>query len=70
MIALIGIAFVFNKGVGVVSFLAIRECFSMTYTRRGDSAALASMFFVVAGSILAAVDRLVRPYAIFIPCAF
>lgn len=52
MVALIGIAFVFNKGgvlvlFGLASFLAMREFFSMTYTRRGDHAALALCFFVV-----------------------
>jgi phosphatidate cytidylyltransferase len=50
MVVVLGLAFVFGK-VGVVvlfwfvSFLALREFVSLTYTRRGDHWALAAVFF-------------------------
>jgi phosphatidate cytidylyltransferase len=50
MVILLGIAFAFGKGGVValfafVSFLALREFVSLTYTRRGDHWALALAFF-------------------------
>jgi phosphatidate cytidylyltransferase len=52
MVLVIGFAFVFGKaGVIVlflfVSFFALREFMSLTYTRRGDHDALATSFFIV-----------------------
>ncbi len=52
MVLVIGLAFVFGKaGVIVlflfVSFFALREFMSLTYTRRGDHDALATSFFIV-----------------------
>ena len=52
MVLTIGLAFLFGKaGVIVlflfVSFFALREFMSLTYTRRGDHDALATSFFVV-----------------------
>jgi phosphatidate cytidylyltransferase len=52
MVLTIGLAFLFGKaGVIVlflfVSFFALREFMSLTYTRRGDHDALASSFFIV-----------------------
>jgi phosphatidate cytidylyltransferase len=52
MIALIGLAFVFDKsGVivlfGFASFAALREFLTLTSTRRGDHLALAAAFFIV-----------------------
>lgn len=52
MVLTIGVAFLFGKaGVIVlflfVSFFALREFMSLTYTRRGDHDALATSFFVV-----------------------
>ncbi|KTT27275.1 phosphatidate cytidylyltransferase [Pseudacidovorax intermedius] len=51
MVAVIGIAFAFGKlGVIVlfylVSFYALREFLSLTYTRRGDHLAMAAAFYV------------------------
>jgi phosphatidate cytidylyltransferase len=52
MVLVIGVAFLFGK-TGVillflfVSFFALREFMSLTYTRRGDHDALATSFFVV-----------------------
>ncbi len=52
MVLVIGLAFVFGRaGVIVlflfVSFFALREFMSLTYTRRGDHDALATSFFIV-----------------------
>ena len=52
MVWVIGVAFLFGKtGVIVlflfVSFFALREFMSLTYTRRGDHDALATSFFIV-----------------------
>jgi phosphatidate cytidylyltransferase len=52
MVWVIGVAFLFGKtGVIVlflfVSFFALREFMSVTYTRRGDHDALATSFFIV-----------------------
>ena len=52
MVLTIGVAFLFGK-TGVillflfVSFFALREFMSLTYTRRGDHDALATSFFIV-----------------------
>src|SRR5438105_1650036 len=52
MVLVIGVAFLFGK-TGVillflfVSFFALREFMSLTYTRRGDHDALATSFFIV-----------------------
>ncbi|MCC7215229.1 MAG: phosphatidate cytidylyltransferase [Burkholderiales bacterium] len=51
MVAVLGLAFAFGKtGVvvlfGFVSFFALREFVSLSYTRRGDHWALAAAFFV------------------------
>lgn len=51
MVVVIGIAFAFGKGGVVVlfyliSFYALREFMSLTYTRRGDHLAIAAAFYV------------------------
>jgi len=67
MVVLLGLAFTLGK-VGVVvlfwfvSFLALREFVSLTYTRRGDHWALAAVFFFFpAGAVRAGRARMVRP---------
>jgi phosphatidate cytidylyltransferase len=52
MVLVIGFAFVFGKAGVIalflfVSFFALREFMSLTYTRRGDHDALATSFFIV-----------------------
>ena len=52
MVALLGLAFLFGKAGVIVlfvllSFAALREFYTLTYTRRGDHWALLSGFFVV-----------------------
>jgi len=51
MVAAIGIAFAFGKGGVIVlfyliSFYALREFMSLTYTRRGDHLAMAAAFYI------------------------
>ncbi len=51
MVAVIGLAFAFGKGGVIVlfyliSFYALREFMSLTYTRRGDHLAMAAAFYI------------------------
>lgn len=73
MVALIGVAFVFGKtGVillfALLSFAALREFITLTYTRRGDHWALLAAFFVVLPVQYALVwDEWYGLYSVFIP---